>query len=272
MSSMNDKWRPRDRSPAPRNVPLVIERTPSSEHRVIPTIQSHRNSTGHHRKTRSYDDEGDEVVLVSTASKPKPKQRCKREIFDEYEHVSHQNKRQRPLEMSKVDNLKHQPVLSFDDQSTEGFMDFEDVLSSLLQPTTFKTRKSVFLAAQETPQDMSTDQATHPDRIGGLSNDADMNADDNDTLKSDFFESPRDHCPAPEVSCGTLHFLSTYHANTRFRAPTPTSSQSVTVAGGHGQLAHQLLLFQPHRSRIMAAGAPMTGEGRPIAHLRHNRW
>ena len=261
---------PRDRSPAPRNVPLVIERTTSCEHLVIPTIQSYRNSTGHHRKIRSYHDEVDEVVLVPSAPMPKPKQRCKREIFDEYEHVSHQNKRQRPLEMPKVDKPKHQPVLSFDGQSTEGFMDFEDVLSSLLQPTTFKPRKSVFFAAQETPQGMSTDQATHPDSMRGFSDGADMNADNNDTLTSDSIEAPRGHRPAPEVSRGTLHFLFTYHANTRFRAPTPSSSLSETVAGGQGQLVHQLLVFQPHRPRIMTAGAPTTGEGRPIAHLSHN--
>lgn len=133
-----------------------------------------------------------------------------RGTFDEYEYVSHQNKRQKLLETPKVDILKQQPVLSLDDQSTEGFMDLEEgLLSSFFKPSTVKPRKSVPSATQETSLDMAMDQGIHPDRMRRLSDDADMDAEDIDIITSDSFEALKDHRPAPEVSFGTFHFLFT---------------------------------------------------------------
>lgn len=205
----DDRWRPRDRSPTTRDRPLTTERTTSSAPQVVSATQRHLSSSEHHRKIKSYDDEGEEVVFVSSPPKPKskPKQQRMRETFDEYD--SHRNKRQKSLETPKVDILRHQPVLPFADQSTEGFMDLEDVLSSLPKPTTIKPRKSVSFATQDTSPDMTMDQRIHPDRMRRLSDDAEMDVDDNDITTSDTFEAPKAPSSAPEVSCNTLYLLFT---------------------------------------------------------------
>ena len=88
-------------------------------------------------------------------------------------------------------------------------MDLEDVPSSLSKPTTIKPRKNESFATQETSPDMATDQGIHPDRMRRLSDDGDMDADDNDIVTSNSLEAPKGHRAAPEVSCGKLHFLFT---------------------------------------------------------------
>lgn len=130
-----------------------------------------------------------------------------REAFDEYDH---QNKRQKPLKTSKVVILKHQPVLSFDDQSTEGFMDLDDVLASVTNiTTTTKPRKGVSFATQETSPDMTMDQGIHPYRMRRLFDDAYMDVEDNDITPPDTFEAAKVRGLGPQVSCGRLYLLFT---------------------------------------------------------------
>ena len=121
-----------------------------------------------------------------------------RENFDECD--GHQNKRQKLLETPQIAILRHQPVPSFADQGTEGFMDIEDVLFSMPKPITHKRRKSASLATRETSPGMTLDQGIHQDRMRRLFEDANMDTDDNDITTSDTLEALKARRSAPGVS------------------------------------------------------------------------
>ena len=56
---------------------------------------------------------------------------------------------------------------------------------------------------------MTMDQGIHQDRIRRLSDDAYMDADDNDIITSDTFDAPKVRALGPQVSYGRLYLLFT---------------------------------------------------------------
>lgn len=179
--------------------------TTSSAPQVVSATQLHLSFSEHHLKLKNYDHRDDDVSLAASA--PKAKQQRMGETFDEYD--SHQHKRQKPLDSLNVDILKHQSIPSFVDQSTEVFMDVDDVLASATNlTTTTKPLKNVSFTTQETPPHMTMGQGIHPDRMRRLSNDANMDADDN-IITSYTFRAPKQPRSGSGVSCHTLYFLLT---------------------------------------------------------------